>query len=249
MRNRIALVTGAAQGIGRAFAERLAEKGHKVYAADILDSGDTIAGIRAAGGTAESVQLDLTDEAAVNQSIAGIAAAGDRIDILVNNAAIHPNPFVNVVDLSYEAWKRMLTVNLDSVFLVTRAVLPAMIANGWGRVINLSSSSLSAPIPGGMSHYVTSKGGVVGFTRALASEVGEHGITVNAVAPHGVLSPGMRDLPGSEEHQKVVIAAQSIQRLLEPDDIAGAVGFLASDEAAMITAQVLHVDAGVVRAG
>lgn len=249
MTGRTALVTGAAQGMGRAFAQRLAEKGHKIYALDIQDAQETVSLIRDAGGSAESVAVDLTDEAAVAQAIADIAAAGDRIDVLVNNAAIHANPFTHVVDLDYAAWKRMLTINLDSVFLVTRAVLPAMIEQGWGRVVNVSSSSLNAPIPGGMAHYVAAKGGVVGFTRALASEVGEHGVTVNAVAPHGVLSPGMRAMPGSEEQEKIVVAAQSIQRLLEPGDVAGAVAFLASEEAGMITSQVLHVDAGVVRAG
>ncbi len=235
--------------MGRAFAERLAAKGHKIYAVDIQESSDTVAAIRESGGVAEAVTLDLTNEDAVAETMSEITGSGNSIDIVVNNAAIHANPFTNVVDLSYDAWKRMLTVNLDSAFLVSRALLPAMIARRWGRIINISSSSLNAPIPGGMAHYVASKGGVVGFTRALASEVGEYGITVNAVAPHGVLSPGMRALPGSEEHEKVVVAAQSIQRLLEPRDVAGAVAFLASEEADMITSQVIHVDAGVVRNG
>lgn len=249
MTTRRALVTGAAQGMGRAFAQRLAASGHEIIAVDIQDAAETVDSIRDEGGRAEAVQIDLTDEAAISAAIADLTSGGNRIDVLVNNAAIHANPFKNVVDLTIEDWRRMLSVNLDSVFFTSRAVLPGMIEAGWGRIINLSSSSLNAPIPAGMAHYVASKGAVIGFTRALASEVGAHGITVNAVAPHGVLSPGMLDLPGSEEHAKVVIAAQSIQRLLEPNDIAGAVAFLASEEAGMITAQVLHVDAGVVRNG
>lgn len=247
--SRTAIVTGAAQGMGQAFSERLARDGVHVLAVDLRASEETVERIERAGGTATPVMADITDRSAV----AALAERADRdhdgVDILVNNAALHGNPLTPIVDLDIEAWRRIMAVNLDAPFMLTQAVLPGMIERRWGRIINMSSSSLSSMAPGGMTHYIASKGGIVGFTRGLANEVGEHGITVNAIAPHGVNSPGAAAFEGAEEINRMVVAGQAIRRLSEPEDIAGTVGFLASDEAEMITAQVIHVDAGVVRAG
>lgn len=246
---KTAIVTGAAQGMGREFSERLARDGVHIVAVDIQDPWETVAAIEENGGKAIAKIADITDPAAVAGVIDFTEKELGGVDILVNNAAIHANPLTRVEDMSFELWRKTHSVNLDAVFLVTKAALPGMRSRGWGRIINISSSSLSAPIPHGMVHYVSTKGAVVGFTRALASEVGEHGITVNAVAPHGVLSPGSNDFPDNEAMHAAVLGAQSIKRLLVADDVSGAVAFLASEEARMITAQVLHVDAGVVRAG
>jgi NAD(P)-dependent dehydrogenase (short-subunit alcohol dehydrogenase family) len=247
--SKTAIVTGAAQGMGQAFSERLARDGVHVLAVDLLESSETVERIAAAGGAATSHVADVTDRAAISALVDHADREHGGIDILVNNAALHGNPLTPIVDLDVEVWKRIMTVNLDAPFMLSQAVLPGMIERRWGRIINMSSSSLSSMAPGGMTHYIASKGGIVGFTRGLANEVGEHGITVNAIAPHGVNSPGAAAFEGADEINKMVVAGQAIRRLSEPEDIAGTVGFLASEEAGMITAQVIHVDAGVVRAG
>ena len=247
--SRVAIVTGAAQGMGQAFAERLGRDGTVVVCADLRESVETVRRVESVGGKAISKVVDITDPSAVigladftQQQLGGA-------DILVNNAALHGNPLTPVMDMSFDVWRRVMSVNLDAPFLLTKAVLGGMIAKRWGRIINMSSSSLNSMAPGGMTHYIASKGGIVGFTRGLANEVGGFGITVNAIAPHGVNSPGAAAFPDAEEINKFVVAGQAIKRLTEPEEVAGAVGFLASDEASMITAQVIHVDAGVVRAG
>lgn len=247
--SRVAIVTGAAQGMGQAFSRRLAEDGVHVIAVDLRESSETVQQVREAGGSAEARVVDITDHAAVGELMESVHDEHGGVDILVNNAALHGNPLTHVVDMDFATWKRIMAVNLDAPFLLTQAVLPGMMKKRWGRIINMSSSSLSSMAPGGMTHYIASKGGVVGFTRGLANELGEYGITVNAIAPHGVNSPGAAAFEGAEEINKMVVAGQAIKRLTEPEEVAGTVGFLASDEAGMITAQVIHVDAGVVRAG
>jgi NAD(P)-dependent dehydrogenase (short-subunit alcohol dehydrogenase family) len=246
---RVAIVTGAAQGMGRAFSKRLARDGVHVIAVDLQESTETVNQVREAGGSAEARVVDITDQAAVGELVDALHQEHGGVDILVNNAALHGNPLTRIVDMDFATWKRIMSVNLDAPFMMTQAVLPGMITKRWGRIINMSSSSLSSMAPGGMTHYIASKGGIVGFTRGLANEVGEFGITVNAIAPHGVNSPGAAAFEGAEEINKMVVAGQAIKRLTEPEEVAGTVGFLASDEASMVTAQVIHVDAGVVRAG
>lgn len=248
-KHRIALVTGAAQGMGQAFSRRLAADGLYVIAVDLRESKETVQQIEAAGGQAHARVTDITDIEQCTALVESVQQDLGGVDVLVNNAALHGNPLVAIVDMEPETWNRIMAVNVDAPFRLTQLALPGMIERGWGRIINMSSSSLNGIAPGGMTHYMASKGAVVGFTRGLANEVGDHGITVNAIAPHGVNSPGAAAFENAEEINALVVAGQAIKRLSEPEDIAGAVSFLASDDAAMITAQVLHVDAGVIRAG
>src|SRR5262249_48309583 len=185
---RVCVVTGGARGIGRAIAEGLAARGDRVAVADVLDAGETVAAIADVGGTAVAIEVDVGDEGSVR-------ALGDQgrkllgpCEILLNNAArLHRE---DVVDLDYAAFADVLQTNLHGPFLTTSAFLPDMIAGGWGRIVNVASSSLLTTTPG-LAAYMTSKGGVLGLTSAVANDVGRYGITVNAVSPGLTRTPGV----------------------------------------------------------
>ena len=241
---KVAVVTGAARGMGARFATRLAEEGATIVATDILDCDATVAAIQAQGGTAIAVKGDISSPDAVDR-LAEKAAAIGGAQILINNAGLHPQP-MPFEDLSFEYWRKTMSVNLDAMFLTIKAFLPAMRTAGWGRIINLSSSSYNAAPPMG-APYVSSKGGVLGLTRAVATEAGKFGVTCNAIAPNPVRTPGAEGGPISEEMFQQVAAMQPVPRVMVPDDVAGIVAFLCRDEAAFITGQHLHVDGGMVR--
>ena len=234
------IVTGAGQGIGRAIAEKLRDEGAGVIVAD--KNSETAAKTAAEiGGTAH-----VTDVSDPDQVSALVAAAVDqfgRIDILVNDAAIVP--FVPWEELDFAEWRRVMSVNIDGVFLMCKAVYPHMKAAGYGRIVNIASNVVTAGTPN-MAHYVSSKGAVFAFTRSLATEVGAHGITVNAVAPGLTASEGVLASPHAEAFD-FVVSLQSIPRRGVPADIAPAVAFLASEEAHWITGQMLTADGGHTR--
>jgi len=240
LEGRVAIVTGAGQGIGRAIAEKLRDEGAGVIVAD--KNSETAAKTAAQiGGTAH-----VTDVSDPDQVSALVAAAVDqfgRIDILVNDAAIVP--FVPWEDLDFAEWRRVMSVNIDGVFLMCKAVYPHMKAAGYGRIVNIASNVVTAGTPN-MAHYVSSKGAVFAFTRSLATEVGAHGITVNAVAPGLTASEGVMASPHAEAFD-FVVSLQSIPRRGVPADIAPAVAFLASEEAHWITGQMLTADGGHTR--
>lgn len=248
-KRKTALVTGAARGIGRAIAARLARDGFDLALADMGDAQDTAAECRALGAQALPLHMDVTDEASVAAAVAQLHGALGQVAVLVNNAGLHANPMQAMPDLSFAEWRRLMAVNLDGMFLVTNAVLPDMIAAGWGRVINISSASANALTPPGMAHYIASKAGAIGFTRGLATDVGIHGITANAIAPSGVVTPGLLEIGVAEEFMDVVAQAQAIKRVMRPADVVGTVSFLASEDSAMLTAQTIFVDGGAIRAG
>lgn len=248
-RRRVALVTGAARGIGRAIAARLARDGHDLCLADMADCSETVEECAAAGARAAAVRMNVTDEASVADGVEELRGALGPIAVLVNNAGLHANPMQAIPELPFSEWRRLMAVNLDGMFLVTSAVLPDMISAQWGRIVNISSASANALTPPGMAHYIASKAGAIGFTRGLATDVGEYGITANAIAPSGVVTPGLMEVGVAEEFMDVVAQAQAIKRVMRPGDVVGTAAFLASDDAAMLTAQTIFVDGGAVRAG
>ncbi|HSD52722.1 MAG TPA: glucose 1-dehydrogenase [Burkholderiales bacterium] len=242
---KIAIVTGGAQGIGRALAMRLAQDGASVVIADVAHATEAAQALAAAGHGARGVAADVTSPDDLGRLVEDARTAFGGIDILVNNAAffsaIEPTPFE---DIEPEAWRRVMDVNTLGVFLACRACVPEMKRRGGGRIINLASG---APIKGlpFMLHYVTSKGAVIALTRALARELGPYNITVNALAPGFTLSENVaRNAAHVAQFRDAVLKSRAIQRDEYPEDLVGAASFLASDDAAFVTGQTLVVDGG-----
>ncbi len=244
LQDRVAIVTGAAVGNGQAFCLRLAREGARIMIADIADASEAIEKVREIGGEIEAVHVDVTSEEATQMMARKTVERFGRIDILVNNVGLyHEEPFELI---SFDEWKRMLSVNLDSLFLTTKAALPVMKTQGFGRIIALSSDTIWLGTPY-LVHYVTSKMGVIGFVRSLASEVGKYGITVNAITVGltATQRPPNEKLVGSIlEH---LLPQQAVHRADEPEDIAGVVAFLASPESSIMSGQTLNVDGGIAR--
>jgi len=239
---RIAIVTGAAQGIGRAIAERLGQEGATLAVVDINESGAAKAAA-AIGGEAFPVTCDIGDPDSVAALHKAVIDRAGKLDVLVNAAAIVP--FVPWNDLTFEEWRRVMRVNLDGLYLMCRASSDLMRPRQYGRIVNICSNSIFAGTPN-MAHYVASKGGVFTFTRVLATELGGDKITVNAVAPGLTDTEGVQQTPHKEAFDFVEML-QAIKGRGKAQDIAPAVAFLASEEAHWITGQTLAVDAGMVR--
>ena len=237
---RVALVTGAAQGIGQAIALALAERGARVIATDLKPPGETA---RKIGPTATALQLDVTQEEDWRSVSVECRDMGD-VDIVVNNAGYFPNRRIDELDLS--TWRKTMATNLDAHFLSAKYFLPAMRTKKWGRFIGISSNMVGLAIPG-MSHYIATKMGIIGFMRGLANDVADDGITANAVLPG--LTNTLATAPQSEEQKRATWEQQAIKRLGEPEDVTGAILFLTSDDATFITGQAIVVDGGQYRIG
>ena len=243
---RVAFVTGGAAGIGQAYAQRLGEDGAKVAIADIADAGDTLGLVEQAGSEGLGVLCDVSSPEQVRDAAERVFDVFGKVDVLVHNAGIYP--IVQFADMTFEEWRQVMSVNLDSMFHVCHEFLPGMRERNWGRVLCIASTTFHAGAPG-MSHYVASKGGLIGLVRSLAAEVGTDGVTVNALAPSLVRSKGTIEGPHEELGLFEMLAqAQAIKRTQLPSDLVGALSFLASDEAGFITGQTLVVDGGWVRA-
>jgi NAD(P)-dependent dehydrogenase (short-subunit alcohol dehydrogenase family) len=249
LRDKVAIITGAAQGIGAAFAFGFTNEGAKVLVADILDGKDTVKSVEKMGGQAVFVRTDVSKQDECN---AMAKAAFDRfgsIDILVNNAAIFSTLIVKpFVEITTEEWNRVMQVNIGGPFHCTKAVFPYMKDRG-GKIINISSSSFLEGVPG-MPHYVSSKGAVMAFTRCMARELGEYNINVNSLSPGFTHSEGgdrwdrNKAMPmGSVED--ILMPQRCIKRLPMPEDLVGTAIFLASDDSRNITGQLINIDLGV----
>ena len=241
--SRIALVTGGSRGIGRAVVEHLAAAGCSVavnYASNEDAAAEVVDGIQAQGGTALAVGADVGDPEAVAAMFESIEDELGRVEILVNNAGITRDDLI--LRMGVDAWDAVIATNLRSAFLCSKAALRGMLRAKWGRIVSLSSVSGIAGNPG-QANYAASKAGIIGFTKSLAKEVGSRGITVNVVAP-GFIETDMTAALG--EDVRAAAAEQiTVGRLGRPDEIASAVGYLASDAAAYITGQTIVVDGGL----
>jgi NAD(P)-dependent dehydrogenase (short-subunit alcohol dehydrogenase family) len=246
---RIALVTGASRGIGRAIAERLARDGHFV----VLNGAGreplerAAAEIVSGGGQAMAVPADVSDESSVGQMFDVIEARFGRLDILINNAGISPRvdgkkPTVETTPV--EHWVRTIAVNLTGPFLVSRAAVPLMRRRGWGRIVNIGSQAGRMNTGFGSAHYSASKAGLLGFSRVLAGEVGEYGITVNCVAPGRIKTDMAATVSGVEEMYKAYIQRTPAGRIGETSDVVPAVAFLVSEEASFITGAIIDITGG-----
>ena len=244
---RVALVTGAAQGLGRAFAMRLAAEGASVVAVDRADAPDLSEELEQAGASDVCVlNVDISEEEQVEEMAATVLDRFDRCDLLINNAGILKH--ASLANTSLPDWRRILAVNIDGTFLVCRALVPAMAKHGYGRVVNLASDMLASTSTGFYA-YFASKGAVVGFTRALANEFGEAGVTANC------LVPGLTRTPRTEAEAEAagkpifdfIAATQVIKRHSVPDDLVGAMSFLTSDDAAFMTGTTLIVNGGAIK--
>jgi NAD(P)-dependent dehydrogenase (short-subunit alcohol dehydrogenase family) len=239
---RVAVVSGAAQGMGKAVALRLGQEGATVVAADINGKGAE-ATAKEIGGKSFGVATDIGDPASVKALFDKVAKDCGKLDVLVNVAAIVP--FVKWDELTFEEWRRVARVNFDGLFLMCKAGSDLMRKNNYGRIVNFSSNSILAGTPN-MAHYVATKGGVFAFTRALATELGGYKITVNSVMPGLTDTEGVQTTPHKDAFGFVDML-QAIKGKGVPADIVPAVAFLASDEAHWITGQSLNVDAGMAR--
>jgi NAD(P)-dependent dehydrogenase (short-subunit alcohol dehydrogenase family) len=242
---KVVIVTGGARGLGRRYCEALVDEGARVVVADRnLDQAEGVAALmnRDRGMTrALAVGADVTSERDVKRMAETTLEAFQKIDVLINNAGSYPHaPFESI---SYDDWRRVVSVNLDSVFLCSRAVLDQMKSQGFGKIINVATNLVWTGLAG-MVHYVAAKAGVVGFTRSLAREIGEYGIQVNAIAPGAVFG----DMSLDERLQSVVddiVHFQCVKRVQGADDLVGTILFLTSSDSDFISGQVLTVDGGL----
>ncbi len=245
LKDKVAIVTGGAQGMGKAFALRFAKEGAKVAICDILDCEPAMREIKTMGGEVLALKADVTSEEDTVEMAKRAAQHFDRIDILVNNAAIFGGIEMRLFDqIPAKEWDKIIAVNLKGIFLCCKAVFPYMKKQGKGKIINVASGVAFSGLPLFL-HYTTSKGGVVSLTRGLARELGEFNINVNAVAPGMVWTPAAQKMV-TEELAKEVTAKQAIHRIVQPEDVAGAVLFFASEDSNMVTGQTLLVNGGEV---
>ena len=240
---RVAVVTGAAGGFGTAVSCELARRGADIIAVDLHPADETVSAVQEIGQKAIALQADLADPEQVDAITADMLGFAGRVDILINNAGVFP--FRDIWELDFAEWKRIQGINLDSQFLMAKAVMGSMRDNSWGRIVNIASNSLGLAVPN-MVPYMAAKGGVIGFTRALATDLAPHGITVNAICPTASRTPGGQSFIG-DEVLAMVADMQAIKRVGTAADIIGTVCFLSSDDCAFVTGQTIVADGGLMR--
>lgn len=247
LNGKVAIVTGGARGLGKAFALRLSSEGARVAIADMLDAKEVVNAIVGAGGESLGLYTDVSEEDSTKEMVRRVLERFGRIDVLVNNAGVFAllgkKPFY---EISAEEWDEVMRVNLKGPFLCCKAVYPQMKKQRKGKIINISSGTFFTGTPYFM-HYVASKGGVVALTRVLAREVGNDGICVNTVAPGLTLSEAVKGNPMFPEEQlKISVGGRCIKREEVPKDLTGTIIFLSSDDSDFITGQTFVVDGGYV---
>lgn len=238
--DRTIVITGAAGGMGVEFVRRFIQNGDHVVATDTSDEALEKLKTSTDGARLVTQRADITDELAT-KAVAELACErSGRIDVLVNAAGFFP--VKKFLDMTAADWRKIIDINLTGTALMCKAVLPNMMESGWGRIVNIGSASIYAGVPG-QAHYVAAKAGMIGLSRSLAREFGEHGITVNSVAPGVTITPAAKKtLP--QDVQDTAIKVRCLKREEQPGDLVGAVFFLASPEADFITGQTIIVDGG-----
>ena len=242
LKDKVAIVTGAAQGIGAAYARGLAREGAAVAVVDILDPNPTVKAIQDSGGKALPLKIDVSDERQTQEMAQKTLDAFGRIDILINNAAVYGNivrkPFE---EITVEEWDKLYSVNVKGIFLCVKAVAPRMKTQQSGKIINATSSTFFKGNEDFL-HYVSSKGAVVAMTRSLARELGEYNINVNAIAPGQTLSEA--NLKRGDKVDSNSLRIRLLKKRLYPEDLVGTIIYLSSSDSDMMTGQVLLVDGG-----
>jgi NAD(P)-dependent dehydrogenase (short-subunit alcohol dehydrogenase family) len=243
---KVAIVTGAALGIGPYYARGLAAEGAKVAIIDVEPADRIVAEIKAAGGTAMSMVGDVSDGAAVKKFTAAVEKAYGGVHILINNASLARMGRLSVTELSTEEWDRYFAVNVRGMFLCVQAVVPIMQRQNYGKIVNISSGTVwnGPPL---MLHYVSTKGAILGMTRALASELGKDGIRVNAIAPGLTSTEYIGGRNDYTDYRQAMANTRSIKREEMPEDLVGTCLFFASPESDFVTGQCLIVDGGALK--
>ena len=250
--NKVAVVTGAAQGIGAAIALRFAQEGAKVAILDRQNTTLTVQACQNAGSSALGISVDVADKSSIETAVTDILSAWDGIHIWVNNAGIFDD--TPLTELSEARWDQVIDINYKSMFLCAQAVTPHMVAQKWGRIINLASMAAKVAFPNEAA-YCSSKAAVVGLSRALAVELGPHQITVNAICPGPIYTTMLKATHQSladrhnttlEAWNAKILETIPVGRYGQPSDIAGLAAFLASDDASFINGQAINIDGGMV---
>ncbi len=246
LQDKVVAITGAAQGIGAVMAQHLAEQGAKVVVSDIADPSNTVAAITNAGGAAIGLKVDVTNNDELATMVDAAKSNFGRLDILVNNASIfstlQPKPFMQISEGEFD---QVITVNARSVHQATKAVVPTMIEQGGGKVVNISSGTFYYGPPG-LSHYTASKGAVIALTRCHGRELGDKNIQVNAIAPGLTESEGVKANSAFDPFGAPTVATRSIKREMVPEDLLGTLVYLCSSDSDFVTGQTLNVDGGKI---
>lgn len=244
VQGKVVIITGGAQGLGKLYCEALAQEGAKVLAADIRDATEVAKEITRRGGSALALKTDITSEDAVSHMIREAVDKFGRIDALINNAAIYYGLSAkDFTEIDPAEWDKVMQVNIKGTWLCSKAVVPQMKKQQKGKIINISSATVMLGVPG-LLHYLASKAAVIGMTRAMAHELGDYNICVNAVAPGLTWTEASQGL-FSEERARQSAQKKCLKRLEQPEDLVGVIKFLVSDDSNFITGQTIVVDGGV----